>query len=285
MRRVTPEAALLAAIALAPVAAGDFSKDLFAFDNGTGRDQKLALAAQARLLKETGYRGMAVFTGTAHIPAALSALDAQKLRLLSIYVHSFVDGTTPRIDAGLAAAIEQLAGRETMILLTVQGHGKDAEQRAVENVREVADMAARSGLRVCLYPHIGFYVETTPDALRIAAKAGRANVGVALNLYHTVAFHAARCADGDLDLRRLVKTALPRLWLVSINGMDWKDGAPTIERLGDGAYDVARVLRLLKDAGYSGPVGQQCYRVPGDLRENLARSHAAWRDMLKRIGR
>jgi sugar phosphate isomerase/epimerase len=225
---------------------------------------------------------MAVFTGTARIPEVLAALDAQKLRLLSIYVHSYADDTTPRIDPGLSAAIEQLAGRETMILLTVQGHGKDAEERAIENVRAVADMAAKSNLRVCLYPHINFYVETTPDALRIARKSGRSNVGVALNLYHTVAFHAARCADGDLDLKQLMKAALPSLWLVSINGMNWKDGAPTIERLGDGTYDIARVLRALKEAGYTGPIGQQCYQVLGDVRDNLAKSHAAWLKMLPR---
>lgn len=277
MRRAIVSLAILAAL---PLAAADRPRQLFAFDNGTGRDQKLPLAEQARLLSETGYGGMAVFTGAARIPELLSALDGYNLRLLSIYVHSYVDETSPRIDPGIATAVQQLAGRETMLLLTVQGHGKGAEERAVENVREVADTAAKFGVRVCLYPHINFYVETTPDALRIARKAGRANVGVALNLYHTVAFHAARCAGGDLELTQLVKAAMPLLWLVSINGMNWKDGAPTIERIGEGAYDLARVLRVLDAAGYRGPIGQQCYQVPGDIRDNLVKSQRAWKALL-----
>lgn len=97
------------------------STDFFAFDNGTGRDQKLPLDQQAEILARTGYAGMALFTGTKRIPEILQALDARKPRLLGIYVHCYVDDTGPRIEPGLADAIHQLAGRETMIALTVQG--------------------------------------------------------------------------------------------------------------------------------------------------------------------
>ena len=209
----------------------------------------------------------------------LAALDREHLRLLSVYVHSFADDSGPRIDPGLPAAIEQLAGRETMIMLTVQGHGKDAEERAIANVREVADLAAKSGLRVCLYPHIGFYVETTPDAIRIIRKAGRSNVGAALNLYHTVMFHSTRCGDDHLDLRQLVAQSMPHLLMVSINGI----GGTSILPLGEGNYDVARFLSVLNDAGYRGPVSLQSYQVRGDLEQNLARSLEAWRAMLAKL--
>ena len=273
-----PQLLLLASLATRALA-GSLAPELFAFDNGTGRDQKLPPARQAAILKSAGYAGMGIYTGTQRIPEVLAALDREHLRLLSIYVHSFADDSGPRIDPGLPAAIEQLAGRETMIMLTVQGHGKDAEERAIANVREVADMAAKSGLRVCLYPHIGFYIETTPDAIRILRKAGRANVGAALNLYHTVMFHSTRGGDDQLDFRQLVAQALPNLLMVSINGI----GGSTILPLGDGDYDVARFLSVLNDAGYRGPVSLQSYQVKGDLEQNLARSLTAWRAMLAKL--
>lgn len=276
MRRGLLECVLAAMV---PVAAANLSPGLFAFDNGTGRDQKLPLEQQAAILKSAGYAGMGIYTGTAHIPEVLAALDHEHLRLLSIYVHSHVDDTAPRIDPGLPAAIEQLAGRETMIMLTVQGQGKNAEERAIENVREVADLAAKSGLKVCLYPHIGFYIETTPDAIRVLRKAGRPNVGAALNLYHTVMFHSTRCGDDHLDLRQLVVQSLPHLAMVSINGIR----GSTIEPLGEGDYDVARFLSVLDNAGYHGPVSLQSYQVKGDLEQNLARSSAAWRAMLAKL--
>ncbi|HWQ54010.1 MAG TPA: TIM barrel protein [Bryobacteraceae bacterium] len=264
---------LLAASCLAQGLSGDF----FAFDNGTGRDQKLPFEEQAALLKRAGYAGMGIYSGTARIPELLQALDAQKLRLLSIYVHCYVDGRAPAIDPDIPEAIRQLAGRETMLMLTVQGNGPGAEERAIANVREVADLAAESGLRVCLYPHWGFYVETTPDALRIARKTGRANVGVALNLFHTVLFHLNRCGEGYLDLAPLIRQSLPRLLMLSINGIRFESGAPVITTLDDGDYEVAPFIRELGRAGYRGPVALQSYLVKGDLQENLARSLRAWK--------
>lgn len=270
----------LAAVSL--LAAGScfaqgLSGDFFAFDNGTGRDQKLPFEEQAALLKRAGYAGMGVYSGTARIPELLQALDAQKLRLLSIYVHSYVDGRSPAIDPGIPEAIRQFAGRETMLMLTVQGgRGPGAEERAVENVRHVADLAAAHGLRVCLYPHYNFYVETTPDALRIARKTGRANVGVALNLFHAVWFHLNRCGEGHVDLAPLIRQSLPHLLMVSLNGIKFENGTAVITTLGDGTYDVGAFVRQLSAAGYRGPVALQSYLVKGDLQEHLTRSRRAW---------
>lgn len=276
---------ILAGLALAalPAYGGGLSADFYAFDNGTGRDQKLPFPEQAGLLARTGYAGMGIYTGTARIPEMLAALDARKLRLTSIYVHSYVDGRAEAIEAGIPQAIRELAGRETMLLLTIQGHGAGAEERAVENLRRVADLAAAHNLRVCLYPHINFYVETTADALRIVRKAGRANAGVALNLYHTVAFHLERCGSEDFDMARLIGEALPRLFLVSINGITRSKSGATLERLDRGDYDIAHFLSLLDKAGYTGPVALQSYSVKGDLEENLTRAMAAWRRMLGRL--
>jgi hypothetical protein len=46
--------------------------------------------------------------------------------------------------------MKQLKGHGTVIWLTVQGKSPDGEARATKIVREVADMAAGSGLRVVL---------------------------------------------------------------------------------------------------------------------------------------
>lgn len=278
MRRVIAELLLTAALASA---AGALPPDFYAFDNGTGRDQQLPFAEQAAILRQAGYAGMGLYTGTQRIPELLAALDAEKLRLLAIYVQSFVDDTEPRLDPGLPDAIRQLAGRETMIMLTLRGHGPEAEARAVDNVRRVADLAAAAGLRVCLYPHVGFHAETTADALRIAQQTGRRNVGVALNLYHAVQFHRMRCGEEELRFDGLLKQALPRLCLISINGIQGSKIVP----LGQGDYDVATFLKALDAAGYSGPVALQSYQVTGSVLENLQKSRRAWLKMRERIGR
>jgi len=39
-----------------------------------------------------------------------------------------------------------------------------------------------------------------------------------------------------------------------------------------GVFDVFGFLKKLTAAGYKGPIGLQCYQVPGDIEDNLRRS-------------
>ena len=61
--------------------------------------------------------------------------------------------------------------------------------------------------------------------------------------------------------------------------MDWDRLIQTLDR---GSYDVGRVVKALRRAGYNGPIGLQCYGIPGDNRENLKRSMKAWREIRSR---
>ena len=93
---------------------------------------------------------------------------------------------------------------------------------------------------MALYPHFGFYVDRVETAVRIANKAERTNVGVSFNLCHFL-----RAGDEqNLDLR--LREAMPRLWLVSINGADHAGGWDRlIQTLDRGDYDVSAFLRKL----------------------------------------
>jgi sugar phosphate isomerase/epimerase len=268
----------LALAALLPVAhAQKLANPFFAFDNGTGRDQKLPIEEQAELVKRTGYAGLG-YTGALHIPEMLHALESRGLKMFSIYAAVHVDGDKPSYEAGLPEAIRQLKGHGTAIWLTVQGVSPDGEERAVRMVREVADMAAESGLRVVLYPHLGFYVGRIEDALRIRQLAGRGNVGITFNLAHFLAVKDER----NLDQR--LREAMPYLELVSINGAEHEGGWDRlILPLDRGEFDVFGLLKKLVAAGYKGPIGLQCYQVPGDTEDNLKRSMAAWRKFQERM--
>jgi sugar phosphate isomerase/epimerase len=264
--------------ALLPMAhAQKLANPFFAFDNGTGRDQKAALEEQAELVKRTGYAGLG-YTGALRVPEMLKALESRGLKLFSIYVAVRVDGDKPSYDAALPEAIRQLKGHGTVIWLIVQGASPDGEERAVRMVREVADMAAESGLRVVLYPHIGFYVGRIEDALRIRKLADRPNVGVTFNLTHFLAVKD----EPNLDQR--LREALPYLEMVSINGAEHEGRWDRlIQPLDRGEFDVFGLLKKLVAAGYKGPIGLQCYQVPGDIEDNLKRSMAAWRKFKDRM--
>jgi sugar phosphate isomerase/epimerase len=256
----------------------------YAFDNGTGYG-RVPPDQQAAMLKELGYDGIA-FSGARKVPEMLTALDARGLKMFSIYVDVCLtpEKGKPVYDPALKTAIEQLKGRGTQIWLPISGgtpSATDLDDQAVAVVREIADMAEKSELQVVLYPHFDMYVERIENALRLAKKIDRTNVGVAFNLCHFLR------VDDAKNLDRRLKEAGPRLMAVSINGadggdtnrMDWNRLIQTLDR---GSYDVGQVLKALRRAGYAGPIGLQCYGVLGDSRENLKRSMKAWREIQAR---
>ena len=142
-------------------------------------------------------------------------------------------------------------------------------------LREMSDLARDSGSQLLLYPHLGSWVERIEDSVRVAEKVDRPNVGVMFNLCHWLR------VDKQRDYKPLLKRAMPRLWAVSINGADSQDDKPGwdhyIQPLDKGSFDVGALLTTLKELGYKGPVGLQCYRhrrrcprAPGPLDDRVA---------------
>jgi hypothetical protein len=75
--------------------------------------------------------------------------------------------------------------------------------------------------------------------------------------------------------------------MVTINGASDRPGPGWdnfIKRLGDGDYDVARVLKAMADVDYLGPVGIQFYGLKGDPRETLESTIHVWRTLTTTAG-
>lgn len=271
--------ATAAALFAAPAEDARLANPFFAFDNGVGRGQWTP-EEQAAVLDELGYAGIG-YTGTADLTERLKAFDERGLEVFSLYVACHVDKDTP-YDAQLAEAILRLKGRDVMLWLTVQGQA-DNDEKAVAVVGEIAGLAEASGLKVALYPHAGFHVATVDDALRVAKKVQRENVGVTFNLCHELK------AGNEERFDEIIKKAMPHLFLVSINGANHEGGWDLlIQTLDRGVFDVYALLKKIESAGYRGPIGLQCYNVKGDIRDNLARSMAAWngfRAQMKKEGK
>lgn len=239
----------------------------FAFDNGVGRGE-WSPDEQAKTLAELGYAGIG-YTGTDNLDERRAAFEKLGLQVFNLYVPCYVDQDPPYAKE-LVQAMQQLKGTNVDLWLTVQGSAND-DTKAVQVIREIADHAAASGLRVALYPHTGFFVADIDDALRITTQVQRKNVGVTFNLCHELR------AGNEARFNELLDKAAPHLFLVSINGADHEgDWDRLIRPLGDGEFDVFALLRKLQAIGYAGPIGLQCYAVKGDQTDNLRKSMAAW---------
>jgi sugar phosphate isomerase/epimerase len=219
----------------------------------------------------------------------IRTLDAVGLKTVHIYATAKLKAGAPgapvAVEPALAAVVPLLKDHGVQIAFAIQDlRGRkpsdavgDAE--AVDLVRQVAAVAEPVGATVVLYPHVGFWMERSSDALRVARQVDRPNVGVMWNLCHWLR------AEGDGALEAVLRDALPYLKAVSINGSDTRAELAAarwplerwIRPLGQGSFDVAMVLAILDRLGWQGPVCLQCYGIRGDARDHLAASMAAWR--------
>ena len=255
----------------------------FAFCMDTHDSEKRTLAEQAELLAELGYDG-AGHLWLDNVDRRLQTLDAHELRLFQIYLRVSIAPDNPPYDPRLRETLPLLKDQDVMLALLMTGLPPSdlaGDDRAVQIVRQIADMAAEHSVRVALYPHSGDWLERVEDANRIVRKVDRPNVGVMFNLCHWLK------VDNEENLRPLLVSVMPHLFAVSINGTDRaaeiRAGTGNwLQPLDSGSFDVGAFLETLRELGYRGPVGLQCYGIKGDARDHLTRSMAAWRKFSQR---
>jgi sugar phosphate isomerase/epimerase len=252
----------------------------FVFDNGVGRDRGWAPSQQAALLAEMGYDGIG-YTGLENLEARLAAFEAHGLKIYSIYEQISLEDAEP-IPAERLAQLKQLKGTGAILWLTVTG--KSSEKEAINRFRNVADVAAKNGVKVAIYPHDNTYVATGEHALNLAQVVDRQNVGVSINVCHELKAGKAG------SLTALIHSAGDRLFVVSVNGADdlaepqhEKNWDRLIQPLGNGNFDLVPLLNKLRECDYEGTIGLQCYRIQGEIRDVLRKSKGAWESLLSSL--
>lgn len=248
-----------------------FSPEFFAFQNGVhfpSPDERI------KVLKQLGYDGI----GSANLndlKVRWEKYSAAGLKIYSIYAGVNITEKSFTVPQNLLKAIKELKNRDTMVELFVGGKGTD--EQAVSAVREVAQAARQSGLKVVLYPHSGCHVDHIGDAVRIAKKADRENVGVMFNLCHFL------MVEPGSDMKSELEKAKPYLWRVSVCGaqVGTRSFKTLIQPLDQGDFKQDDLLALLRKIGFSGSIGLQCYGVRGDSRTNLKRSMLQWKSLVQ----
>jgi sugar phosphate isomerase/epimerase len=261
----------------------------FAMDTGTKDAQHQTAEAQAELVKEIGFAGIGpIYSTPQGLQELLAALDKRQLKLFAEYLPLNFESPDP-ISPQIKDSINQLKGRDSMLWLCVpkppvkglKPSDPAGDALAVPVLQQIADLAAQSGVRVALYPHASNWVERIDDAVRLAQKVNRKNLGVTFNLCHWL------LVDGK-DLDAHLDAARPWLFVVTINGADsgvqgWAHLKQLIQPLDTGTFDVGLLLKKLKQIGYDGPIGLQHYGIGGDAEKNLRRSMDGWRRLQAKL--
>jgi len=256
----------------------------FAMDTGIIDESHKSAKSQVDMLKELGYAGIGYWernpaNGAAGLAEMLGELNRANLKAFGAYFTIKLEEPPEKYTPLIEDSIKVLAGRKSTIWIamtsdTYQKSMVSGDEQAVAIISRIADIANKNGVAVALYPHENFWLEKIEDAVRVAEKSNRRNVGIVFNLYHWLK------TDKPANMETAVAKAMPYLLVVTINGTT---EAGSIETLDRGAFDVYRFLRAIKQAGFTGPVGLQGYGIGGDVRENLRRSIQAWRGFSQRL--
>jgi len=241
--------------------------------------KKRDFVQQAQMLKDLGYDGVG-HIWLDKVAERVQSLDAAGLKLYQITIMVDIAPDKPAYDSRLKEVLGLVKGRGVQFALLMNGMKPSdpaGDERAVSIIREISDLGKDSGAQFLLYPHTDFWVERIEDCIRVADKVNRPDVGVMFNLCHWLR------VSKDRDYVTPLKKAMPRLMAVSINGADEQDTKPGWEKyiqpLGHGDFDVAKLLQTLKQLGFNGPIGLQCYGIGGDTRDHLQESMVAWRKL------
>jgi sugar phosphate isomerase/epimerase len=245
------------------------ARPFFVFDNGLRGIE--SVEEQAQLLKKLGFDG--ICTRPANASDELSAaFDEVGLGLLASYVVLPAGSELP---APVVRHVRSLKGGKCMIWLALT-RTEASDMEAAETIREVFDLAEENGLETVLYPHAGFHTSTVRRCEDLRQLARRPGLGLGFSLCHFLR------QNDEAELEKTIRSAAEHLKLVQINGASPGPGANwdrLIQPLGSGNFEIGRVIRVLDEIGYEGPVNLQCYNIKQDPRQHLKQSIQAWRDL------
>ncbi len=258
----------------------------FAFNNSMNKQglDFIPFETQASILKKYGFDGIE-HRETPKIMELKEALDKQGLKIYADYVKIDIDQKEPYLQ-DWKQVIPKLKG--TGIILWVHIHSEKykpsdetADNVIVPIVQELADYSKPYGVRLAIYHHVGLVAEKVEDSYRLAQKINRDNVGSVFNLCHFLK------TDSEENLEKVINLTLPKLFAVSICGADGGDTKNMdwdrlIQPLGKGTFDTYRLIEILADKGFTGPVGLQCYNLKGAPETYLLQSSDAWKIYKKR---
>ncbi len=130
-------------------------------------------------------------------------------------------------------------------------------------------------MKFAVYPHVDLYCETVAHSVQLAKLVNRPEFGAMINLCHLLK------VEGDEGYEEKIRQAAPYLVAATICGADKGDTQSMgwdrlIQPVGSGTFDTYRFVKTLKDNGYSGPIGFQCYNIKGDVNEVLTQSMQSW---------
>jgi sugar phosphate isomerase/epimerase len=234
------------------------------------------LAAQCEMLTELGYQGLTASWWSPELDALPQVRERWGLDVGAVYAIY-----RPGLESRLLNLFETLEGCDTVELALHAGESvTDADRRMIARLLPICE---RRDLRIALYPHVRYGMQTTTEAVALCEEFSHSRLGIVFNGYHWY-------ATQEKALEQRLDAVWPWLMQVNIAGcrlspLGW-GGAATIEPLDEGEMDNFVMLGALERRGYTGHIAFLGWEsMGGDVYGNLRRSLTAFRSMEERLAR
>jgi sugar phosphate isomerase/epimerase len=165
----------------------------------------------------------------------------------------------------------ELATDEAPTMNTGVGHGDLPDEQLLERLRAVVDYGSRSGVTICLEPHVGTMIDSVERAEWVIRAVDNSALRLDFDVSHfevvgvptaeSVSRLAPLAAAVEIKDQRTCHLDEPRGdWHLAGNG--WgratsPDGRPVEYQFllgGEGDFDLAGYLQMMRDAGWANPV-------------------------------
>lgn len=187
---------------------------VFVFNNSMNKEDvdPMTLEEQATLVKQLGFDGME-YKKADGLLEAIKVFRENGLKIYTDYMRIDIDQDEP-FSTKWKDVIPKLKGANIILWAHIHSEKYDpsdesADKLVVPVLQELADLAKPYGVRIAIYPHVGFLAQKVEDSYRLANKTDRDNVGSVFNLCHFLK------TDDAENLTSVIDLIYPKLFAVS----------------------------------------------------------------------
>ncbi len=131
------------------------------------------------------------------------------------------------------------------------GKSDDEEslRQTIDSLGTLAEMAGKYGVTLCVKAHVGGAIYNTPTTLRAMEAITLPSFGIDMD-----PSHIHRAQENPVEALRAVVHRVKHVHIRDCKGMQQGPGIPEMQANGRGDIDLLGYIRVLHDAGYTGPV-------------------------------
>lgn len=121
--------------------------------------------------------------------------------------------------------------------------------QTIDELGELAQMAEKYGVTLCVKAHVGASIFDTPTTLRAMLAISSPNFGIDMD-----PSHIHRADENPVDAIAAVISRVKHVHIRDCKGRQQGPGKPELQANGRGDIDLVGYVRVLHDNGYDGPL-------------------------------